>query len=136
MSQENVETLRRAINLLNAGDAQGIKSLCDDEVEWRPAVTAGGAIEGAVYRGADGMAQYVDEFDSGFDEMRFEIDRIDEVASDQVLYRGRVIARGATSGVPLDVPVWGLWTVRSGKLVRGAAFLTEQEALEAAGLSE
>ncbi len=47
-----------------------------------------------------------------------------------------VIARGSASGIPLDVPIWGLWEIRDGKLIRGYAFLSEQEALKAAGLSE
>jgi ketosteroid isomerase-like protein len=136
MSQENVEIVVRAIGLLNARDADATKALCDEEIEWRPAVTAGGAIEGAVYRGLDGMVRYFEEVDSGFAEMRFETERLDEIEGGRVLFRGRVIARGARSGVPIDVPVWGLWTVRRGKLTKGVAFLTEQEALEAVGLAE
>jgi ketosteroid isomerase-like protein len=136
MSQANVELMARAIDVLNARDAEAIDALFDEEVEWRPALTAGGAVEGAVYRGKSGMTRYLEDVDSGFDEMWFEVERFDRVGLDRVFYRGRVIARGSASGIPLDVPIWGLWEIRNGRLIRGYAFLTEKEALEAAGLSE
>jgi ketosteroid isomerase-like protein len=138
MSEENVEVLAAAIDALNARDVDGetADALFHDEIEWRPARSAGGAVEGAVYRGKSGMIKYVEDVDSGFDELQFEIPKFEPVGSDRVFYRGRIIARGSGSGVPLDVPVWGLWEIRDGKLFRGVGFLTEKEALEAAGLPE
>ncbi len=125
-----------AIKALNERDTNAVDALFDDEVEWRPALTAGGGVEGTVYRGKPGMRKYIDDVDSGFDEVRLEVEGIDPVGSDRVLYRGRLIARGSASGVSLDVPIWGLWEMRGGKLIRGEGFLTKQEALEAAGVRE
>jgi ketosteroid isomerase-like protein len=136
MSEENVEVMAAAIEVLNARDATAVDALFDEEVEWRPARSAGGAVEGAVYRGKKGMVQYIEDVDSGFDEVLFDIQSIDSVDADRVFYRGRMIARGSASGIPLDVPIWGLWTVQGGKLIRGEGFLSEKEALETAGLSE
>ncbi len=136
MSRENVELVAAAIKALNERDTKAVEALFDEEVEWRPALTAGGAVEGTVYRGKPGMRKYIEDVDSGFDEVRLEVPRFDPVGSDRVLYRGRLVARGSASGVSLDVPIWGLWEVRDGKLFRGEGFLSKQEALEAAGLSE
>lgn len=136
MSQENVELIAEAIDVLNRRDTDAIDALIDDAVEWRPALTAGGAVEGVVYRGKGGMHKYLQDVDSGFADMQFDVQRIDDLGSDRVLYRGRVVARGSASGIPLDVPVWGLWEIRDGKLFRGEAFLSEKEALDAAGLEE
>jgi ketosteroid isomerase-like protein len=136
MSQDNAEVMAAAIDALNARDVEAADALFDEDVEWRPARSAGGAVEGTVYRGKRGMAQYIADVDSGFDEMRFDIQSIDSVPPDRVFYRGRIIARGSASGVQLDEPIWGLWELRDGKLLRGMGFLSEREALEAAGLSE
>ena len=136
MSQENVRIMASAIDALNARDVSLIERLVDDELEWRPARSAGGAIEGTVYRGKPGMRQYLEDVHSGFEELVFDIKSIESVDADRVFYFGRLIARGSASGVPLDVPVWGLWKVRNGKLIRGEGFLSESEVLEAAGLAE
>jgi ketosteroid isomerase-like protein len=129
---ENARVIARAIAALNARDAEGARELFDEEIEWRPAITAGGAVEGAVYRGVAGMLEYLEEVDAEFADMSFGIDGIDDLGSGQVLYRGRVSARGKSSGVPLDVAVWGLWQVRNGKLLKGAGYLSEAEARRAA----
>ena len=136
MSQENIEVMAFAIRTLNARDIDALDDLCHDDIEWHPALSAGGAVEGAVYRGKGGMARYLEEVDAEFSEMRFEVEGFDPVGDDSVLYRGRMIARGSASGILLDAPLWGLWQIRDGKLFRGQAFLNEAEALEAAGLSE
>ena len=136
MSRETVELMAAAIEALNERNTKAVDALFDDEVEWQPALTAGGAVEGTVYRGKPGMRKYIEDVDIGFAEVRLEIQGIDSVGSDRVLYRGRLIARGSASGVSLDVPIWGLWEMRDGKLLRGKGFLTKQEALAAAGLSE
>ncbi len=132
MSQENVEVLAAGIAALNARDADAIEAVAHDEVEWRPALTAGGHLEGSVYRGRSGMLKYLEDLDSAFDETLFEVEAFEAIGSNHVLYRGRVTARGKTSEVPLEVKVWGLWEIRDGKVFRGAGFLTEGEALEAA----
>ena len=136
MSQENVRIMASAIDALNARDVSVVEGLFDDNVEWRPARSAGGAVEGTVYRGKLGMRQYIEEVDSGFEDLVFDIRTIESVDADRVFYFGRLIARGSASGVPLDVPVWGLWKIRDGKLLRGEGFLSEADALAAAGLSE
>ena len=136
MSQENVDVMAFAIETLNARNTDALDALCHEDVEWHPALSADGAVEGAVYRGKDGMLRYLEEVDAEFSEMRFEVEGFDPVGDDSVLYRGRMIARGSASGILLEAPLWGLWQMRDGKLFRGQAFLSEKDALEAAGLPE
>ena len=135
MSEENVAVIMAGLDALNVRDEKAIEALATDELEWSPAVTAGGSLERKVYRGKRAMVEYWTDLDSEFDQTHFLVERIDPVGTDRVFYRGRVTARGKVSGVPLDIPVWGVWQVRNGKLIRGTAFRTEAEALEAAGLS-
>jgi ketosteroid isomerase-like protein len=136
MSEENVQTMARAIAALKARDPEGIDDLFHEEVEWRPALTAGGGVEGVVYRGRSGMAKYLEDVDSGFEEVTFDIASYVPVGTNRVLYRGRMLARGKSSGVRLDVAIFGLWEICDGKLIRGQGFFTHAEALQAAGLSE
>ena len=56
--------MEAAISGLNARDTRVVDALFDDEVEWRPAVTAGGAVEGSVYRGKAGMEGLLTEMDA------------------------------------------------------------------------
>lgn len=125
-----------AIDALNARDFEMIDGLVDERVEWRPALNPGGAVGTYVYRGKRGMAAYMEEVASGLEDMRVDVERIETVNTDRVFYRARLTASRTSSGIPLDVPVWGTWQIQEGKLVRGQAFLSEDEALEAAGLRE
>jgi ketosteroid isomerase-like protein len=54
---------------------------------------------------------------------------------DWVLTLTDVRARGR-GGIPVEMRTFELWQPRDGKIARYRAFLTEQEALEAVGLSE
>ncbi len=61
------------------------------------------------------------------------------VNGDKVLVRQELFARGAGSGIELDVGSWAVWTLDDeGFIARGEMFMLDQEAdaLEAAGLSE
>ena len=136
MSQENVEVLRQGIRALNARDRGALARIMCEDAEWRPALTAGGHLEGAVYRGVDGIARYFDDLDAEFDNTYVKIESLEPIDGDRVFFRGRVHAQGKASGMNLDVPIWAVWELRERKIQRGIAFLNEAEALEAVGLRE
>jgi ketosteroid isomerase-like protein len=136
MSPEMSDALRQLIQALNRRDVERMVSFMSPDVEWRPALTAGGNLEGVVYSGHEGVAAYVSDLNTEFSETEMEIEDLREIDATRVLYRGRARARGRASGIALDVPIWAIWEFREGKLQRGTAFMTEAEALEAAGLRE
>jgi hypothetical protein len=136
MSQENVEVVRLVIEALNARDSGPVRNLFVAEGEWRPILTAGGDLERHVYRGPEGIEEYWTDLDDLFAETEIHVGSLDPVGRDCVLFSGHVTARGRTSGVPLDQPIWGLFEVRRGHLVRGTAYRSREEALQAVGLSE
>ena len=80
--------------------------------------------------------RYLDDLDAEFASTDIKIESLEPIDEDRVLYRGRVVARGRASGINLDVPIWAVWELREGKIWRGVAFLSEDEALQAAGLRE
>ena len=55
---------------------------------------------------------------------------------DHVLASLRWWGRGPSSGIQMEVDICALATFRKGKIVRWQFFESEQQALEAAGLSE
>ena len=122
-----------AIDAFNERDFETIDGLVDELVEWRPALSPGGVVETTVYRGKREVATYVEEVASGLGDMRVDVEHIEPVDADRALYRAQVSVDKTSSGIPLDLPIWGIWKVRDGKLVRGQEFLSEGEALEAAG---
>jgi ketosteroid isomerase-like protein len=54
MSQENVETISRAIDAWNRRDLDGFLAGAHPDLEWHPALPAGVEGSGSVYRGHDG----------------------------------------------------------------------------------
>jgi ketosteroid isomerase-like protein len=128
MSQENVETARRAYEAFNRGDLEGM--VADF------AYVATGAIpgEGGVYRGPDGWTDFVGWLRSEFESPRVQIRELIE-AGDQVLAAVTLRGRGKQSGVDASWDVWNLWTMCEGKVVHGHGFTSRADALEAAGLS-
>jgi ketosteroid isomerase-like protein len=54
MSQENVEVVRRAFEASGRRDTAAVLALDDAEVEWDASRAQG--LEGAVYRGHDGLS--------------------------------------------------------------------------------
>ena len=132
-AQTNTEVLAVAIDAFNSRDFETIDGLVDESVEWRPALSPGGVVESTVYRGKQGVAAYIEAVASGLGDMRVDLERIEPVNGDRVFYRAQVSVDKTSSGIPLDLPVWGIWKVQDGKLVRGQEFLSEDEALEAAG---
>jgi ketosteroid isomerase-like protein len=61
MSQENVEVVRRLVEAFNVQNFAAARAVLTDDVEWRPAYTGGGAVEGTVYRGHAGFGRYLEE---------------------------------------------------------------------------
>jgi ketosteroid isomerase-like protein len=55
---------------------------------------------------------------------------------DRVLAAVRFIARARHTEIPIDTPVYWLYTIRAGRIVKMVVYLDRAEALEAAGLSE
>jgi ketosteroid isomerase-like protein len=130
MSQENVEIVRRAWETWERGDLTGwLETVSDDLVTCRP------GLDNATYHGREGFLAQASEWSEGFAEWTVAAEELID-AGDQVVVRNHQTARGAASGVPIEMDSWFVTTVRKGKIVRVDIFANEREALEAAGLSE
>ncbi len=88
-----------------------------------------------MYRGPEGLRRFLESFWGEFDEPGLEVRELIE-AEDHVLAGLTFQGRGKQSGVETTWDIWHVWTVRGGKVLRGQAFTSREQALEAAGLRE
>jgi ketosteroid isomerase-like protein len=135
MSQENMELVRRLVEAFNVQDFAAARAVLTDEVEWRPAYTGGGAVEGTVYRGHAGFGRYLEELAETWGEIEGYIDDLRQVG-ERVLLIARIRFVGRGSGVEMVQPVTGVFTFRGGKIATAHYYVERREAFEAVGLRE
>jgi ketosteroid isomerase-like protein len=136
MSQENVETVRRAHVAWNTDDLDAFLAELDPEVEWHPSIEP--ALEGGetTYRGHDGARQAWDDYRGGaWERLTVRIQEIRDLG-ESVLVLGHLDLTARTTGIRFHEEVGSLMTFRGGKILRSEDFLSHAQALEAAGLSE
>jgi ketosteroid isomerase-like protein len=140
MSQKNVEFLESLFAGAKEMDKQAlldalpelIAQTCDPEIEW---VEDPRRADRRVYRGHDGVRESWERWLENFDEWGFEVERMVD-CGDQVLVYAREEGRGSLSGGTVSQRNYIVYTFRDGKVARYQEFYEEQDALEAAGLSE
>ena len=135
MSAENVEAFKRAIEAYNRRDIDGFLEEIDPEVEWFGALQA--LLEGraTVYRGHEGVRQWIRDIDEALAEIRLDLPEIRDLG-DRIVAIGWLRARGKTSEAKTESPFGCVVELRNGKATRLQSFLSQAEALEAAGLRE
>jgi ketosteroid isomerase-like protein len=132
MSQENVELVRRANELFNAGDPPAFFELFDSELIYR---TRTDEPDARVHYGLADYKRYVASVLDAFDDLWFEVHELVDLG-DQVVAVTDLRGQGRESGADVRGKYAQLCTIRDGRLVEVAEYATKGEALEAAGLSE
>ncbi len=135
MSQENVEAFKRAIEAYNRRDIDAFLEEIDPEVEWHGALQALLESEATVYRGHEGVRQWLRDIDEALADIHLELPEIRDLG-DRIVAIGWLRARGTTSGAEAESPFGCVVESKSGKAIRLLSFLSHAQALEAAGLSE
>ena len=131
MSQENVETFRRAIDAYNRRDIDAFLESFDPMVETHPLTLAMFGQEGTVYRGHEGVRQFIRDVDEALREIQVEPVEIRDLG-ERIVARGRLRARGRASGAEIESPVSWLVDFKNGRVIRMRDYLDFREALEAA----
>ena len=133
MSQENVELAYRVADAFNRRDLDAFLALCDPEEEYFSQLVE---LEGGgPYRGHDGIRSWWKSLFACSPDFRTEIEEVRDLG-DVTVTRLHAHGHGRQSDVPLEQTQWNVTEWRDGKAVRGRVFLSEAEALKAAGLSE
>jgi ketosteroid isomerase-like protein len=136
MSRENVEIVRRIYAAVDARDADTVLSLYDPEVELDfSASPFREVLNRRVYRGIDGMRDFIGERFQAFED---PTDRCDELidAGEVVISVVTSQARGRASGAEVARVHYGVWSFHAGKVRRVAWYGSRREALAAAGASK
>jgi uncharacterized protein len=131
MSQENVEIIRRLFETAGGQLDRGLEFLAPD-IELR----LSGVFPDLdpIYRGHEGVLEFVALFNSPWVEMVVEPERFIDLG-EQVLVLSRFRGTGR-AGIETQLALAHLWTLRDGQVTRMDAFSDHEKALEAVGLSK
>jgi ketosteroid isomerase-like protein len=129
MSRESIETMEAGYAAITSGDLDAFLALAHPDIEFRSLIAEA---EGRTFRGHDGVRAW---WTSVIQSLEIT-PRPEKIES----FRERGITRlrlaGTIEGVEVPQDMWMGWRVRDGLLIWWETFRTEEEALEAVGLSE
>jgi len=131
MSQENVEKAKRALGAVGAADYDSALALMHPDVELFPPGAQ------APHKGVDSIRRWMKP-DAFAEQLIDPLDFID-AGDRKVIGKQHIKARGAGSGIELEITSWSVWTFDDdGLITRLEIFLPHEEAKarEAAGLPE
>jgi hypothetical protein len=141
MSEENVEVVRRMTEAFATGDAPrawaAALEVIDPEMEMdMTRLPVPGLAR--IYTGLEEVANFWLEWLDAWGSLGvIEGFEYREAGDQMVWWATRQTMQGKGSGLEIDMPEYA-WTatIREGKIVRAAIFMSKNEALEAAGLAE
>jgi ketosteroid isomerase-like protein len=117
--EDLIERLRRSYELFNAEDFDAALEMAHPDIVF---VRPGGQSE---VRGADALRAWMEP--DAFESQLIEPEEF-EAAGSRVLVRQHATARGAVSGIEVEIESWTLWTFDDdGKATRMEFYLHHQE---------
>ena len=117
---------------INSGDVERALEHLDPQVE---IVTSGAFLDrGAVYRGHEGVREFLGMLNDAFEEFTYEVLELTELDDDRILALLTVNARGKGSGLEVSKDAGHLWTLRGDKAIRLQAFADHESARAAANV--
>jgi ketosteroid isomerase-like protein len=127
---DNADMVRRIHEAVERGEDPLELGLLAPDFEY---VSPPDAMEPGIRRGEEGLRHVLQTLDDTYAERRFDVERILE-AGERVVVLGRITMQGRSSGVALQGEGAQIWTLRDGLVARIEWYLTQDEALRAAGL--
>jgi ketosteroid isomerase-like protein len=134
VSQKNVEIVRRGFEHIRA-TGEPLTDILAPEFVWDMTTFRDGTFVSSEYQGANGMLDFLREWTEPFEEWEIEVDELLD-AGDKVVALCRQHARSKTSGVPVDMRLGMVFTLRDGLQTRMEMYADAAEALSAAGLAD
>jgi ketosteroid isomerase-like protein len=127
MSRQNVEIVRGCIESFQRGDYATAMEALDPEIEYELTHFP----DGKIYHGHDGVREAFRIWIGTWEDYRQELDELIDAGDDEVIALVREFGRGIGSGIELERPTAGVWTLRNGKAVRIRFYEGREAALEA-----
>jgi ketosteroid isomerase-like protein len=133
MSQENVETVRRCVELFNRRDVAEVLELLDPDIELD---LSRNIFNPDIYHGHDGIERWRNAVEDVWDDFHGTVEDIID-SDDKVVGAFTMGGKGKESGVEVKMQIFSIWSFRDSKVVRiVGGYRDRSEVLEAAGLSE
>jgi ketosteroid isomerase-like protein len=134
MSDQNVETTKRAVAALNRGDFESLEELYSADAVLQDRQNA--PDQPVEVEGAQAIRESLNLWTAAFDELRVEIEEYID-GPNAVICAAHWRGQGKASGISIDVHQFDLYEFREGLVVRAVlGFRSKNEALEAAELSK
>jgi ketosteroid isomerase-like protein len=130
MSEEDVEIVRRAYAAFNRGDRDGAVADVTLDAEYIPSEAFP---ESRVRRGPEDVKNFMSWLWDEFEDARLDTHEFIDLG-DKVLVSMTIRARGRQSGAEASWDVRHIWEIGDGKVMRCQAFMSADQAREAAGL--
>ena len=132
MSQANVEVVRRGWDAWQRGDLPGLFSNFDPEVVWDTSHFRDWPE--SAYRGIDGVERFLTEWLEVWADYELDVDDVLAAPDGRVVSLLRQRGRGRDSGLPMEMSLAQIATLRDGKVTRLDNYEDRGEALRDAGL--
>jgi ketosteroid isomerase-like protein len=147
MSQENVEVVRRVLELGQEGirrhdvgraiDEGVAAGLISSNFEWRGGGRGGAAVVGVGDEvGREGIVEFMRTWTEDFSDFAVEVEEVIDAGNNRVVAIQRQVGIGKASGAPVEMHAAMVFRLDSRQVVRVDVFLDPAKALKAAGLSE
>jgi ketosteroid isomerase-like protein len=131
VSKENVEIVRRCIDLFNSRDISQVAELLDPEIELD---LSRNVFNPDVYRGHAGIERWRNAVEDVWDDFQGVAEELIE-ADNKVVAAVNLRGKGKESGVEVKMQIFSIWTLRDSKVVQVVGgYRDRSEVLEAAGL--
>jgi len=125
MNEARLDVARRGYALWAAGDIDGMLELATPDFEFVPAIAA--SVEGGSIKGRDAARRFWADLDQTWETFRISADDFRE-AGGRVLGIGRLTAKGRSSELELDQPIYTVLWFQGDRIARMQSFLEESAA--------
>ena len=132
ISEQNVEATRRILDAAERRDYQAVLVDLDRGIE----IDDKDIIDADDYRGHDSFIRWMARWSESWDSWRLQNTEIRSVGEDYVVALFVLVVRGKGSGIELERRDALVCKFQSAKVVQMGYYNDQQQALEAAGLSE
>jgi ketosteroid isomerase-like protein len=134
MSQQNVEAVHRFFDAYNRRDREAVGALLHPAVEWH---SIGGPVFGLeAMHGRDEQLRFMFELiPDGLEDFRVTAEEVSELPDGRVLALSRYEGRGVGSGAKVEMTTAAIYRFDAGMIVFFEEFPTQEDALQALGLT-
>lgn len=133
MSSENVELVRKLLEVYNEGSFEENIDLIDPDFVWD--VSRVQLPDAGTHSGREGLERFRDTWSEGFEVEHVDAEEIVD-AGERVVVMIHHSGRGKASGIDVDQRYAMIWTLQDGRALRMDMYKNRDEALEALGVEE